>query len=82
MSNTVIEQLSQEPTLPSVLKRLQAILEAEQERRQYFYEVVTEEQKAEFINGEIVVHSPVKKQRTDATSLLHNLLKNYVMLHD
>lgn len=50
MSNTVIEQLLQEPTLPSVLKRLQAILEAERERRQYFYEVVTEEQKAEFIN--------------------------------
>lgn len=82
MSNTMIEQLLQEPTLPSVLKRLQAILEAEQERRQYFYDVVTEEQKAEFINGEIVVHSPVRKRDTDATSLLHNLLKNYVMLQD
>lgn len=79
MSNTVIEQLLQEPTLPSVLKRLQAILEAERERRQYFYEVVTEEQKAEFINGEIVVHSPVKKQHATATSLLHQLLNVYVM---
>lgn len=79
---TVIDQLMQEPTLPSVLKRLQEMLEAEQERRQYFYDVVTEEQKAEFINGEIVVHSPVKKQHADAASLLHNLLKNYVILHD
>lgn len=80
--STVIEQLLQEPTLPSVLKRLQALLEAEQARRQYFYDVVTEEQKAEFINGEIVVHSPVKKQHADASSLLHNLLKNYVIVHE
>lgn len=77
--STVIEQLLQEPTLPSVLKRLQELLEAEQVRRQHFYDVVTEEQKAEFINGEIVVHSPVKKQHATASSLLHHLLSVHVM---
>jgi Uma2 family endonuclease len=81
-ASIVIEQLLQEPTLPSVLKRLQAILEAEQERRQYFYDVVTEEQKAEFINGEIVVHSPVKLQHNSASSLLHRLLSTYVDVHE
>ncbi len=79
--STVVEQLLQEPTLPSVLQRLQELFAAEQARRQYFYDVVTEEQKAEFINGEIVVHSPVKKHHADVSSLLHNLLKNYVMVN-
>jgi hypothetical protein len=31
---------------------------AEAKRRRYFYDVVTEQEKAEFIDGEIVVHSP------------------------
>lgn len=77
--SVVIEELLQEPTLPSILTRLQELFEAEQARRQYFYDVVTEEQKAEFINGEIVVHSPVKKQHASASSLLHQLLNVYVL---
>lgn len=77
----VVEQLLQEPTLPSILRRLQELFEVEQARRQYFYDVVTEEQKAEFINGEIVVHSPVKLQHNSASSLLHRLLSTYVDLH-
>lgn len=80
--SAIVEQLMREPTLPSVLQRLQELFEAERARRQYFYDVVTEEQKAEFINGEIVVHSPVKKQHASASSLLHHLLDVYVMAND
>ena len=69
----VVEQLLQEPTLPSILRRLQELFEAEQARRQYFYDVVTEEQKAEFINGEIIVHSPVKLQHNSASLLVYRL---------
>lgn len=79
--SAIIEQLMREPTLPSVLQRLQELFEAEQARRQYFYDVVTEEQKAEFINGEIVVHSPVKLQHNSTSSLLHRLLSTYVDIH-
>lgn len=78
----VIDELLQEPALPLILQRLQAILAQEQERRQYFYDVVTEEQKAEFINGEIVVHSPVKLRHNRSSSLLHRLLSAYVDTHD
>ncbi len=80
--SVVIEQLLQEPHLPSILSHLQEVLAAEKARRQYFYEVVTEEQKAEFINGEIVVHSPVKKQHASASSLLHQLLNVYVLANN
>ncbi len=79
--SVMIEQLLQEPTLPSILSRLQELLEAEQARRQYFYNVVTEEQKAEFINGEIVVHSPVKLRHNSASLLLYRLLGTYVDVH-
>lgn len=78
----VIDELLQEPALPLILQRLQAFLAQEQERRQYFYDVVTEEQKAEFINGEIVVHSPVKLRHNRTSSLLHRLLSTYVDAHD
>ena len=78
----VIDELLQEPTLPLILQRLQAILDQEQERRQYFYDVVTEEQKAEFINGEIVVHSPVKLRHNRSSALLHRLLSAYVDTHE
>ena len=77
----VVEQLLQEPTLPSILRRLQELFEAEQARRQYFYDVVTEEQKAEFINGEIIVHSPVKLQHNSASLLVYRLLSTYVDIH-
>jgi Uma2 family endonuclease len=72
-----IEKLLQEPALPLLVQQLQEILAREQERRQYFYDVVTEEQKAEFINGEIVVHSPVKLRHHRASTLLHRLLSTY-----
>lgn len=78
----VIDELLQEPALPLILQRLQAILAQEQERRQYFYDVVTEEQKAEFINGEIVVHSPVKLRHNSVSSAIAQLLRAYVMTHD
>lgn len=50
--------------------------------RQYFYDVVTEERKAEFINGEILVHSPVELRHHNASSLLHTLLSVYVAMHN
>lgn len=78
----VIDELLQEPTLPLILQRLQAILDQEQERRQYFYDVVTEEQKAEFINGEIVVHSPVKLRHNSVSFAIAQLLRAYAMTHE
>ncbi|MEM1321813.1 MAG: Uma2 family endonuclease [Bacteroidota bacterium] len=34
---------------------------------------------AEFINGEVIIHSPVKKEHNDVTALLHQLLGPYVI---
>lgn len=59
-----------------------ALLKAEQKRRQQFYEDITDAEKVEFINGEIIVHSPVMKEHNDASTLLSNLIGNYVGKND
>lgn len=68
------------PTAPSLVARLQSTLDAERQRRQQFYEDIDDDLKAEFINGEMVVHSPVKKQHTDAVGFLYKIADTFVRL--
>lgn len=59
-------------------QKLESALKAETKKRRHFYEIVEENKKMEFINGEIIFHSPVKLQHNDATILLGMLLKAFV----
>ena len=68
------------PEAKLIVERVNARLEEERQKRLLFYETIDEDTKAEFINGEIYYHSPVKKEHNDAGSLLHNLLQNYVIV--
>ncbi len=63
----IIQQLMQSPRLPQLTRQFQAILRAEQEKRQRFYEEMPDAQKVEFINGEVIVHSPVKFRHSSAS---------------
>ncbi len=78
----LLEPLIQSPSLPLYYQRLGTLLAEEQRRRQQFYETVAEDQKAEFINGEVIVHSPVKLEHEFASNNLNKLLGAYVTLHD
>ncbi len=69
------------PHAPNLVARLQSQLEQERQRRQQFYADLDEDMKAEFINGEVIIHSPVKKEHTDAAGALYTLLKAYVQVH-
>jgi Uma2 family endonuclease len=80
-TDQALEQLLRSPRLPEAMRRLQAVTRAEAKKRRYFYDVVTEQQKAEFINGEIVVHSPVKYQHNQASLRLATLLDAHVRRH-
>ena len=82
VADQAIQQLLRSPRLPEAMRRLQAIARTEAKKRRYFYEVVTEQQKAEFINGEIVVHSPVKYQHNQTSFRLAALLGAYVQRRD
>jgi Uma2 family endonuclease len=77
-TDQALEQLLRSARFPEALRRLQAVARAEAKKRRYFYDVVTEQQKAEFINGEIVVHSPVKYQHNQNSFRLAALMDAYV----
>ena len=70
----------EDPAAPRLVAKLQTALELEQQRRQQFYAEIDDDVKAEFINGEVIIHSPVKKEHTDTTGFLYMLLNLFVRL--
>jgi Uma2 family endonuclease len=66
------------PQAPLILQRAQAILDREARNRQKFYKWRDEDKKAEFINGEVVVHSPALHRHNSTMLLLASLLNMYV----
>lgn len=82
MMLTPLEPLLNSPQPPLYARALQSFLDAEHHKRESFYDWLTEDNKAEFINGEIVVQTPAKKQHTDAVVNLTSLLRTFVDEHD
>ena len=81
MPHHIITQLLQERNAYEILQEAQEKLAEEAERRLLFYNEITEQEKAEFIMGEIIVHSPVRIEHNEATGWLYQLLNIYVQLH-
>lgn len=71
-------QLLESPKAPQIIQQVQAILNDEKNRRQAFHEWMDDDVKAEFINGEIVVHSPALHKHNSAVMLLGTLLNTFV----
>ena len=78
---TLLDPLLHSPRLPHYVRELASILDAEAAARERFFEEIREDQKAEFINGEVVVHSPAKFEHVDISDNLLVLLKAYVSKH-
>ncbi|SDE66298.1 Endonuclease, Uma2 family (restriction endonuclease fold) [Dyadobacter soli] len=78
MSNRIVSEIMNVPDAYLVLDAVQKALDQERERRLKFYNDITEQEKIEFINGEIVVHSPVKKKHAIASGLLYRIMSIYV----
>lgn len=62
MKNSLIDQLMASSELPVMLEELNKKWQEEQKRRHQFLDEVSDNVKAEFINGEVVYHSPVRKR--------------------
>ena len=75
-----VEKLLESPSLVLYLRRLEEVLAEERGARERFYEEMTEDEKTEFINGEVIVHSPVKKRHNDCVSRLLSLLSPFVQM--
>lgn len=79
--NITVEQTLEMPDVVLFAQKLQSALEAEKRKRRHFYEIVEENKKMEFINGEIIFHSPVRLQHNRATGLIYKLLETFVSKH-
>ena len=73
-----LKQLLDSPRLPFIARRIDAVLADEKRRRRQFYAQISEEDKAEFINGEIVMHSPVRLRHNVSSKRLLVLMDAYV----
>ena len=74
----VVSDIMKLPQAPMILEELQQAWAEEQTRRQRFYEEMDEEQKTEFIQGEVIVHSPAKKRHLNAAGNIYTLLNLFV----
>ncbi|RLC80534.1 MAG: Uma2 family endonuclease [Chloroflexi bacterium] len=75
----IMQQLFRSPLLP--VQELESRLQEERIRRERFYEEMSEEQKVEFINGEVIVQSPAQLRHTTTGRNLLTLLDTYVSKH-
>ena len=81
-AHALLDQLVKSPRFPSLMDRAQEILADEQRRREQFYESITEGTKQEFINGEIIVHSPVRLRHDQVSGAIYALLRAHVRRHE
>lgn len=81
MNQELVERIMRQPDAPLLIQQLNERLGEEHARRLSFYEWIDEHTKAEFINGEIVVHSPVRRVHWKITDLLSSLLSIYVRIN-
>ncbi len=70
------------PDLPEILGEAQRALVAEQKLRRKFYKDITPEHKWEFIQGEVILHSPALHRHLVATQHFYNLLHAHVVARE
>ena len=79
--NDLLEAILHSPLLPEYSERIQAKLRDEAERRQKFYEEITEEHKWEFIDGQVIMHSPAKNRHLVAVMNITALMNHFVRVN-
>jgi Uma2 family endonuclease len=74
----LLDQILDLPDAPRLVQQATDKLAQERIQREQFYNDIDESMKAEFINGEMIVHSPVMIEHNEANGLLFQLLNVYV----
>jgi Uma2 family endonuclease len=77
----LLDKIKTSPQLPDLLEEISAFWKQEKQKRQAFYNLVKESDKAEFINGEMIFHSPAKYEHLFTSDNLMSLLKIYLAFH-
>lgn len=74
----IVSDIIDNGQVEKIFKNVRQIQKEEQEKRHQFYNDITEDDKAEFINGEVILHSPVKLMHLDSSANLFNLIYNFL----
>lgn len=82
MTTTLLDRLLEAPDLSLLVDQANLRLKEEAKRRQEFREWITPAVKAEFINGEVVLHSPVRRGHLKTSGNLFKLLDTFVAVND
>ncbi len=75
-----VDKIMASPDAPKQVDALFEAMQDEKKRRHDFREWISPAVKAEFINGEVILHSPVKKRHFSVTDLLSRLLSFYASI--
>ncbi len=81
MHSDLLDAMLDSPVLPELIQEAQRALGRERKMREKFYRDITPEQKWEFIQGEIVMHSPALNRHLSASQHLFKLLDTFVSVH-
>ena len=74
------QKILDSPDAPRQIEALFQKIENEKQRRREFYEWITPSIKAEFINGKVILHSPVERRHWKTTNLLSSILSVFVSM--
>lgn len=80
MQSSILRSLLDSPALPELVEEAQKTLLREQKLREKFYADITPEHKWEFIQGEVIMHSPALNRHLLATKQLYDLMSAYVRM--
>ncbi len=78
----LLQQLLARPDANMLIDRANEILQAEHVKREQFYNDITPNDKAEFIQGEVIFHSPVKNRHNRVTLRIAKILDTIVAVND
>lgn len=74
----MLHTLIASPRISLYMEQIRTVLRDEKKKRRAFYDQINEDDKAEFINGEIIFHSPVKLRHSMVVKYLLALLDIFV----
>lgn len=81
MTTLDLEPILHSPRLPDIAAMFNERLRDEAVRRERFYEEMSDAQKVEFIDGEVVMHSPARNRHLYAKLNLTRLIGTFVDRH-
>ncbi len=76
-TDALLEPLLQSSHLPTLAARLSRIVMEEEQKRRDFYEWLDEDKRAEFVLGELIIHSPARLAHMVVLQRLESLLMNH-----